>query len=149
MQRDHPLWLGNEIDATVSGHGDMVTAGKSAGRKGTVKSNVSQWNVDYAEAIANRHRVLLNTQDLVTVMAYLQRERSNHHRRSHDRRRRPPTFRGDDDSHQGVYITFETQSGELWAAVTYLRVEQQQHGHPETTLLYGPNAYGWARGYQT
>ncbi len=48
-----------------------------------------------------------------------------------------------------LYITFETQSGELWAAVAYLRVEQQQHGHPETNLLYGPNPYGWARGHKT
>jgi len=44
------------------------------------------------------------------------------------------------------YITFETQSGQPWAAVAYMRVERQQHGHPETQLLPGPNPYGWVRG---
>lgn len=45
-----------------------------------------------------------------------------------------------------LYITFETQSGQPWAAVAYLRVERQQHGHPETQLLYGPNPFGWVKG---
>lgn len=44
-----------------------------------------------------------------------------------------------------LYITFETQSGQPWAAVAYMHVERQQHGHPETQLLYGPNPFGWVR----
>ncbi len=45
-----------------------------------------------------------------------------------------------------LYLTFETQSGQIWAAVAYMQVERQIHGHPETRLLYGPNSYGWVRG---
>lgn len=48
-----------------------------------------------------------------------------------------------------LYITFEAQSGGVWAAVAYMRVERQQHGHPESHLLYGPNPYGWVRGQKT
>jgi hypothetical protein len=48
-----------------------------------------------------------------------------------------------------LYVTFETQSGEAWAGVTYMRVELQVHGHPETHLLYGPNPYGWIKGLKT
>ena len=48
-----------------------------------------------------------------------------------------------------LYVTFETQSGEVCAAVAYMQVERQQHGHPETSLLYGPNPFGWVRGQKT
>ena len=47
-----------------------------------------------------------------------------------------------------LYITFETQSGQTWAAVAYMRVEKQAHGHPETHLLPGPNPYGWVKGHK-
>jgi len=45
-----------------------------------------------------------------------------------------------------LYVTFETESGQLWAAVVYMRVERQQHGHPEAGLLYGPAPSGWVKG---
>lgn len=45
-----------------------------------------------------------------------------------------------------LYITLETQSGRPWAAVAYMDVEKQAHGHPETQLLYGPNPFGWVKG---
>ena len=45
-----------------------------------------------------------------------------------------------------LYITFETRSGQPWAAISYMSVERQQHGHPETQLLYGPNPFGWVKG---
>lgn len=44
-----------------------------------------------------------------------------------------------------LYVTFETSSGESWAAVTYMRVQRHAHGHPETDLDPGPNPFGWVR----
>jgi hypothetical protein len=45
-----------------------------------------------------------------------------------------------------IYVTFETRSDQVWGGVTYMKVDKQQHGHPETQLLPGPNPYGWVRG---
>ncbi|MBI4311668.1 MAG: toll/interleukin-1 receptor domain-containing protein [Chloroflexi bacterium] len=45
-----------------------------------------------------------------------------------------------------LYVTFEVESAQVWAAVAYMQIECQAHGHPETQLLYGPNPYGWVRG---
>ncbi len=50
---------------------------------------------------------------------------------------------------QPLYVTFETLSEEAWAAVAYMRVERQQHGHPETHMLHGPSPYGWVRGQRS
>ena len=46
-----------------------------------------------------------------------------------------------------LYITFETESGEAWAAVAYMRVETHQKGFPEVQLLHGPNPFGWVKGH--
>ena len=66
---------------------------------------------------------------------------------SHDRRFPLHRPRDPGSPWAPLYVTFETQSEQYWAAVTYMRVERQQHGHPETQLLAGPNPYGWVRGH--
>ena len=44
-----------------------ITSGKYAGHRGTVESNVYQRTVNSADEFANRHQVMLDTEELVTV----------------------------------------------------------------------------------
>ncbi len=44
-----------------------ITAGKYAGRTGTIESNVYQRTVDYPDEWANGYHVMLDTEKLVTV----------------------------------------------------------------------------------
>ena len=44
-----------------------ITAGKYAGHKGTVESNVHQRTVDYPDELANGFNIMLDNGELVTV----------------------------------------------------------------------------------
>jgi hypothetical protein len=44
-----------------------ITTGKYAGRTGTIESDVYQLTMDYPDEWANGHKVMLDSDDLVTV----------------------------------------------------------------------------------
>ena len=46
----------------------MITTGKNAGRTGTIESNVYQRTVDYPDEFANGRHVMLDTEELETVL---------------------------------------------------------------------------------
>ena len=54
-------------DFDALSEGSVITSGKYGGAYGTVESNVHQRTVDYPDELTNGYRVMLDTEELVTV----------------------------------------------------------------------------------